>query len=159
MSTALDSREVFAERQWPSSAAWLLAPGGGLFAGLAVFPLSDVASVAVFLAVTLTITIVLARTAERVVVTDGSDPGLRAGRAFLEAWHVGEVTELDRAACREALGPGADARAFLAHRGWIPTAVRVRVLDPEDPTPYWLISTRRPTELAAALVAVRPPTA
>ncbi|TGO04813.1 DUF3093 domain-containing protein [Serinibacter arcticus] len=159
MPASLDSREVFVERQWPSFGAWLLAPGGGLFAGLAVFPLSDVAAVAVLLAVTLTIAIVLARTAERVTVTDGTDPGLRAGRAFLEAWHVGEVTELDREASRRALGPGSDARAYLAHRGWIRTAVRVRVLDPQDPTPYWLISTRRPAELAAALVSVRPPTA
>ncbi|PWD49832.1 DUF3093 domain-containing protein [Serinibacter arcticus] len=159
MPTTLDSREVFVERQWPSVAAWFLAPGVGLFAGLAVFPISDVAAAAVFLAVTLTVVILLARTAERIVVTDGADPGLRAGRAFLEAWHIGEVTELDRAASREALGPGADARAHLAHRGWITTAVKVSVLDPDDPTPYWLVSTRRPAELAAALVAVRPPTA
>jgi len=159
MPASLDSREVFVERQWPSFATWLLAPGSGLFAGLCVFPLSDVAAVAVLLAVTLTVAIVLARTAERVTVTDGADPGLRAGRAFLEAWHVGEVTELDREASRQALGPGSDARAYLAHRGWIHTAVRVRVLDQEDPTPYWLISTRRPAELAAALVSVRPPTA
>lgn len=157
MTATLDSHEVFVERQWPSAAAWLLAPGVGLFAGLAIFPVSDVAAGAVFLAVTVTIAIVLGRTAERIAVTDGIDPGLRAGRAFLEAWHVGEVTELDRDRSREVLGPGADARAFLAHRGWIPTAVRVEVLDPEDPTPYWLVSTRRPRELAAALTAVRPP--
>ena len=159
MSANLDSREVFAERQWPSFGSWLLAPGAGLFAGLAVFPLSDVAAAAVFVAVTLTIAIVLARSAERIVVTDGTDPGLGAGRAFLEAWHVGDVAVLDREACRQALGPNADARAYLAHRGWIGTAVKVSVQDPADPTPYWLISTRRPDDLAAALVAVRPPTA
>lgn len=159
MTATLDSREVFVERQWPSVAAWFLAPGGGLFAGLSVFPISDVAALAVFAAVTVTIAILLARTADRVVVTDGADPGLRAGRAFLEAWHVGEVTQLDREAGRRVLGPDADARAYLAHRGWIGTAVRVEVQDPEDPTPYWVISTRRPTELAAALVSVRPPTA
>lgn len=37
------------------------------------------------------------------------------------------------------------------------TAVRVEVLDPEDPTPYWVVSTRRPMELAASLEAIRPP--
>ncbi|GMA31451.1 DUF3093 domain-containing protein [Litorihabitans aurantiacus] len=159
MPASVDSREVFLERQWPSVGAWFLAPGGGLFAGAAVFPLSDVAALAVLAAVTSTIAIVLARTADRVVVTDGADPGLRAGRAFLEAWHIGEVLELDRDGSAAALGPRSDARAYLAHRGWIPTAVRVEVTDPGDPTPYWLVSTRRPAQLAAALVSVRPPTA
>jgi hypothetical protein len=29
--------------------------------------------------------------------------------------------------------------------------VRVHVNDPDDPTPYWMISTRRPDELVAAI--------
>jgi hypothetical protein len=40
-------------------------------------------------------------------------------------------------------------------RAWARTAVRVEVLDPADPTPYWLVSTRRPDELAAAIAAGR----
>jgi hypothetical protein len=28
------------------------------------------------------------------------------------------------------------------------------VADPEDPTPYWVVGTRRPAELLAALAAV-----
>lgn len=55
------------------------------------------------------------------------------------------------------LGPRADARAYLAHRGWIRTAIQVEVRDDADPTPYWLISTRRADELAAALTSIRPP--
>jgi hypothetical protein len=31
--------------------------------------------------------------------------------------------------------------------------VQVTVHDPADPVPYWLVSTRRPDELVAALVA------
>jgi hypothetical protein len=30
-------------------------------------------------------------------------------------------------------------------------AVRIEVVDPDDPTPYWVISTRRPEDLIAAL--------
>lgn len=152
-----DSSEVFAERRWPSLGAWLLAPVAGIFGGLVTFPLSPVTALASFVVVTLTVTLLLARTADRVVVTDGDDPGLRAGRAFLDAWHIGEVAALDADGTRHVLGPGADARAYLAHRGWIPTAVRVEVRDEDDPTPYWVISTRRATELARALDAIRPP--
>jgi hypothetical protein len=44
-----------------------------------------------------------------------------------------------------------DARAWLLLRGWIPGVVRVEVDDPQDPTPYWLVSSRRPETLAQAL--------
>jgi hypothetical protein len=29
--------------------------------------------------------------------------------------------------------------------------VRIEVLDPDDPTPYWVVSTRHPERLIAAL--------
>lgn len=45
----------------------------------------------------------------------------------------------------------ADLRAFMALRGYITTAVRVEVVDPEDPTPYVYISTRAPELLAVAI--------
>jgi hypothetical protein len=33
--------------------------------------------------------------------------------------------------------------------------VRVTVTDPQDPTPYWLVSTRHPEKLVEALQAAR----
>jgi hypothetical protein len=41
-------------------------------------------------------------------------------------------------------------------RAYIPTALRVEVTDPEDPTPYLYLSTREPERLAEALRAARP---
>ncbi|MDX2025238.1 DUF3093 family protein, partial [Microcella sp.] len=52
-----------------------------------------------------------------------------------------------------ARGQRLDARAFLVLRPDIPAVLRVAVTDPDDPTPYWLLSTRRPEELAAAIAA------
>jgi hypothetical protein len=49
----------------------------------------------------------------------------------------------------------ADTRAFLLLRGYIPTALRVEVTDPEDPTPYLYLSTREPERLAQALEAAK----
>mgnify|MGYP003450955423 FL=1 len=149
------STEHFVERQWPSFGAWVLAPGAGLLAGLALWPLSDVASIAAFVVVGVTAAVLLARTAEQIVVTGGPSAGLRAGRAFVEAEHLGTVTQLDAEATRAVLGRDADARAFLAQRGWIPCAVKVVITDPADPTPYWVVSTRKPQELHDALEAVR----
>jgi len=65
--------------------------------------------------------------------------------------HIGGVTPLDREGTRRVRGPLAEPRAFVATRGWLTESVRVQVEDPEDDTPYWLIGTRHPRELAAAL--------
>lgn len=79
--------------------------------------------------------------------------GLRVGGAFLETRHVGEVRSLNRADYRTVLGTGADARAYLMTRPYLDHGVRVGVDDPSDPAPYWLVSSRHPQDLAAALGA------
>ena len=48
-------------------------------------------------------------------------------------------------------GRDADARAYLLIRPYLQAPVRVDVRDPADPTPYWLVSTRHPEQLAAAV--------
>lgn len=79
--------------------------------------------------------------------------GLRAGRAYLPWRYVGAATALDAEATRRTLGVDADARAYLLTRPYVGCAVRVGVVDDLDPTPYWLISSRKPAELAACLNA------
>lgn len=77
--------------------------------------------------------------------------GLRVGAAHLDAAHIGTVTPLDRGAFRTSLGPDADARAWLRTRPYVDGGIRVEVVDASDPAPYWLVSSRRPEALAAAL--------
>lgn len=77
--------------------------------------------------------------------------GLRVGPAFVEASHVGEVVALNRADYRTRLGTGADARAYLVTRPYLDHGVMVAIDDPADPTPYWLVSSRRAEALATAL--------
>lgn len=84
------------------------------------------------------------------------DAEFRAGRAKIGAQFIGDVLALDATATRQWSGPLADARAFLLLRPYLGCAVRVDINDPQDPTPYWLVSTRRPAELAAALDQIRP---
>lgn len=79
------------------------------------------------------------------------DGWFRAGRARVELRFVGEVVPLDRETTRLVAGRDADARAYLLLRPYRHRAVKVLLEDPEDPTPYWLVSTRRPDALAAAL--------
>ena len=78
---------------------------------------------------------------------------LEAGRARIPVHLLATPEALDAAGARRAAGVDADARAYLLIRPYAPEAVRVRVLDPSDPTPYWLLSTRHPRTLAAELDA------
>lgn len=86
----------------------------------------------------------------RVEVRDGV---LYVGPAHIDLTHVGRVEALDKEATRLVHGRDADARAFLHTRPYISRAVRITIDDPADPTPYWLVSTRHPRTLAAALSA------
>jgi hypothetical protein len=87
----------------------------------------------------------------RVVVGDGS---FRAGRAHIPGAYVGTATALDAEQTRRVAGVEADARAYLLLRPYLKRAVKVEIIDPADPAPYWLVSTRHPEELARALTAL-----
>ncbi|MGZ0146336.1 DUF3093 domain-containing protein [Kribbella sp. WER1] len=76
---------------------------------------------------------------------------LRAGRAEIDRTYLGDVEALTGDAARNAFGRDCDPKAYLVLRSYLPGAVRVQITDPGDPAPYWLIATRHPDRLAAAL--------
>jgi hypothetical protein len=80
---------------------------------------------------------------------------LRAGRARIDVHLTGMAEALHGEEARTARGTGLDARAWTVLRPWVDGVLRVRLLDPADPAPYWLVSTRHPEELAAALERAR----
>ncbi|WP_059012578.1 DUF3093 domain-containing protein [Streptomyces specialis] len=81
---------------------------------------------------------------------------LIAGQARIPLAALGEARALDADEARAWRTHRADARAHMLLRAYIPTAVRVEVTDPADPTPYLYLSTRRPDRLTKALAAARP---
>jgi Protein of unknown function (DUF3093) len=115
----------------------------------------------------------------RVEVAGGE---LIVGRARLPLAAVGEVSALDRAQTRAVAGPRADPAAFTLIRPYLREAVYIEVTEPmlggvprrrlrwrrwrpyaevtapTIGTPYWLVATRRPAELAAAINSARPAT-
>lgn len=72
-------------------------------------------------------------------------------RAPLAAFGPPEV--LDREALRLYLGPAARPEAWVVTSPWLKGAVLLPVTDPEDDTPYWLLGSRNPAALAAAVTA------
>jgi Protein of unknown function (DUF3093) len=85
------------------------------------------------------------------VLPDGT---LKAGSATLPASALGTAVALDAERARALRTYEADPRAFLLLRSYIPTAVRVEIADPADPTPYLYLSSRRPKRLAAVVNAL-----
>ena len=77
---------------------------------------------------------------------------LRAGRAHIPVSLLGEPVAFRGEEATLERGRRLDARAFLCIRGWVKPVVRIPVTDPADPVPYWLVSTRTPEKLIAAIV-------
>ncbi|QLQ11820.1 MAG: DUF3093 domain-containing protein [Nocardioidaceae bacterium] len=86
-------------------------------------------------------------------VIEVADGRLRAGSAHIEVDFLADPVALSPEDTRATLGVRADARAFLVVRPYLRRSVKVTLRDPADPTPYWLINTRRPDSLAAAIRA------
>ncbi|MEU5897120.1 DUF3093 domain-containing protein [Streptomyces venezuelae] len=90
--------------------------------------------------------------AVRIRVVAGS---LVVGDAKIPVSALGDVEVLTGEETRAWRSYKADPRAYMLLRAYIPTALRVTITDPEDPTPYVYVSTRHPEELAAVLDSVR----
>ncbi|HTZ90888.1 MAG TPA: DUF3093 domain-containing protein [Streptosporangiaceae bacterium] len=81
---------------------------------------------------------------------------LRAAGATLPLAMTGEVRALNEAQARALLGPRADPTAYSLIRPYLRCAVYVEIKGPDPATPYWLLATRHPAELAAAIETSRP---
>jgi Protein of unknown function (DUF3093) len=131
--------------RWWAQGVMLVA---SLWLALVVALPGPVAWVCSGLALALLAALLMSYGSARVSVRDG---WFRAGRARIEGVHLGAVAALDAEATRRVAGPEADARAYLLLRPYLKRAVRVEITDPADPAPYWLVSSRRPDELATAI--------
>ena len=81
----------------------------------------------------------------------GAEVELRAGPAHLPVSAVRRSAEIPRTAKSAALGRQLDPAAYVVHRTWVGSMALVVLDDPDDPTPYWLVSCRHPDRLLAAL--------
>lgn len=85
------------------------------------------------------------------VVSTGAEVELRAGQAHLPASVVSRSAAVPRSAKSAALGRQLDPAAYVVHRTWVGPMVLVVLDDPDDPTPYWLVSTKEPDRVLSAL--------
>ena len=148
----------YRERLRVPLAWWLLAMptalifGATLYAGLAgPWPVIIMAGLAAGCA-----TLLIALGLGTVEIRDGT---LRAGAAMLPLTAVSEVVCLDEKQTTRLRGPRADPAARLYSRPYLKESIYLAVA-PSGPEagaagPYWLIGTRHPAELAAAVERCR----
>jgi hypothetical protein len=85
------------------------------------------------------------------IVISVDEKEIQVGRAAIEHAFIAACRALNAEETRRRTGIEADARAHMVVRPYIKTAVEITLDDPEDPVPYWLVSTRHPQRLAAAM--------
>ncbi|MBB2990210.1 hypothetical protein FHR72_001678 [Mycolicibacterium iranicum] len=144
----------YRERLWVPLWWWL--PGLGLAALIALEVNQGIPALptwlpyAVLLPVAAVVLLALGRTELR-VVSSGGDTELWVGEAHLPVSVVTRSAEVPRSAKSAALGRQLDPAAYVVHKGWVGPMVLLVLDDPEDPTPYWLISAKHPDRVLAAL--------
>lgn len=84
---------------------------------------------------------------KRIVVTSSE---LVIGKARIPRTVLGRATAIEPTEQFAEKGPKLDARAFVALKA-LDGLVRIENTDVADPTPYILVSTRRPEQLVTAL--------
>ncbi len=80
---------------------------------------------------------------------------LRAGKDTLALSDAGEVLALDERQATALRGPQADPAALILLRPYLKRAVCVRIANRDEGVPYWLLATRHPEKLAAAIESAR----
>ncbi|WP_093851234.1 DUF3093 domain-containing protein [Streptomyces pini] len=144
----LYDERLTAPRVW-----WLIAALSGVALGLILFPLGLMPLLGgLVVGTALGAVAVSAYGSARIRVVADS---LVAGDARVPVSALGGAHVLDEEEARAWRTHRADPRAYMLLRGYVPTALRVEVTDPADPTPYLYLSTRRPRALADALEAAR----
>ncbi len=80
-----------------------------------------------------------------------ADGELHVRGARLPIEFVSEVVALDHRTLLRVVGRDGDPSAFVSIRPWIGPGLQLLLDDPDDPTPYWIVSTRHPDRVMALL--------
>ncbi len=149
MPAAARADLTYRERLAPPWWMWLwmavLAVSAGVVSLIALAPAGVLATTVV----SLVLGSLLLRAWTGTVEVRGGE--LRAGPAHVDVSLLGPPAVLDAQRAAAVRGRDINAAAYHYIRGWVPEAVTVELRDPDDPTPYWYVSTRRPRELADAI--------
>jgi Protein of unknown function (DUF3093) len=140
----------------PQYTEWVLPSWTSFLPVLAIFPtfwltfLPIDEALGSLLGIVLTVAVVALKIAKapRIAVTHDY---LAVANAQIERRFITSVTAIGPDGVFAARGHDLDARAWIHFQGSVKSLVKVAIMDPNDPTPYWLFSTRNPEDLKEKL--------
>jgi hypothetical protein len=139
---------LYVERLSIRARWWAVVIAIALFGSSELFAGFNGRVIAIIVAAVVVPTVVLLALAGRTVLRVDAE-GLHVAGATIGFDAIDSLQALDPAQTRLMLGPQADPAARLFVRGYIREAVVVRPLDADQP--YWLVSTRHPQAVIAAV--------
>lgn len=142
----------YRERLSPSLWVLVAAAVCGPMAALVFSPIDTTLALVVGALVGIGFVALLVAGSPTLEVRDGM---LRAGRARIPVDLLGDPVISTGEEARSARGPELDPRAWHVIRGGIDGVAAFPVLDADDPTPVWVLSSRTPDRLAAAVRRAR----
>jgi len=144
------------QRSEPQYSEWVLPNWTSFLPVLAIYPtlwltfLPIDLALGTWLGVGLTLLVAGLMIAKSARITV-SDDYLSVANAMIERKFIVGVEMIAGEEGFAARGRNLDSRAWIHFQGSVKTLIRVHIEDPDDPTPYWLFSTRKPEKLAKAL--------
>ena len=145
---SIRAESSYRERLSPSLWALVAAAVCGPMAALTLTPIDT--TLALVAGVVVGVGVVVALIAASPVIEVVGDE-LRAGPAHIDVSLLGEPVATEGEEARLARGTNLDPRSWMLLRGGVAGVVTVPVLDPDDPAPAWVVSTRTPDRLVAAI--------
>lgn len=143
-----DTRAAYRERLTPSLLLFVSAAVVAPMAALVFVPAGAALALTIGAVVAIAVVALLIVASPVVEVRDG---WLHAGRARIDARFLGPASVHSGEDARHQRGPGLDTRSWHLIRGGIDSLVVIPIEDPDDPVPAWVVSTRTPDRLAAAV--------
>jgi hypothetical protein len=140
---------TFQERLWPSAGQWTFAIIMTTSLGIA-YGRAYGMDLGIVVGVTATIVVAIGLIVNTPLIQI-DELNFRVGRARLPLQHVGKIQKLDDKQSRRARSTDANSNAHFQLRGGIKYTVIVEVTDPQDPHPYWQVSSRKPDALISSL--------
>lgn len=86
--------------------------------------------------------------APKIIITESS---FQAGAAKIAKAYLGKAEVIGAERIFLERGPNLDPKSYRVFQGSVKAAVKIAIRDSSDPTPYWLISSRKPQRIAEIL--------
>ena len=152
MSNNHSQPTAFSERLLPSVGFWISSFVLALTLGAGLWFANKYLGYATFLLVMLACSWFMLKTAPKYQLSESI---IQAGEQSVSVWDIGEVSVLTQEELQQELGPELSATAHLIINGYKGAAIKFQITDLDNPVPYWILSTRKATDFAAAITAAQ----